>query len=164
VHFREELPWGHDPERQPGSPIHPASEVRHVTRHEVGGVGDDSCREEWPIFRRQLRRRQPLDVGRRRLSDDTNRGKTPPQGGQRRRMFRLEVPLGLDNRKGRSQERDAAGLSQLDQERREPVRAVRGGEQNIGVEEETEVSHDREGGARPPSGSSAGGAPLVHSG
>jgi len=164
VRFREELPWGHDPERQPGAPIHPASEVRHVARHEVGGVSDDRRRKEWPIFRRQRRRCQPLDVGRCRLRNDANRGKTPPQDGQRRRPFRLEVSLGLDNRKGRSQERDAAGRSQLDQERREAARAVCGGEQNVRVEKDTEVSHDREGGARPPSGPSAGGAPHAHSG
>ena len=57
MHFREELPWRHDLERQPGAPIHPACEVRHVGRHEVGGVGDDRRREEWPILRRQIRRR-----------------------------------------------------------------------------------------------------------
>jgi tetratricopeptide (TPR) repeat protein len=79
--FREELPWRHDPERQPGAPIHPASEVRHVARHEVGGVGGDRRRQEWPILRRQLRRRQPLDVGRRRLSDDSKGGQALPQGG-----------------------------------------------------------------------------------
>jgi len=50
VHFCEELPWRHDPERQPGAPIHPASEVRHVARHEVGGVGGDRRREDWPIL------------------------------------------------------------------------------------------------------------------
>ena len=155
MHFREELPWRHDPERQPGAPIHPASEVRHVARHEVGSVGDDRCREEWPILRRQLRRRQPLDVGRRRLSDDSNDGKAPAQGGQRRRSLRLEIPLGLDDRKGRGQERDAAGRAQLDQERRESVRAVCGGEENVGVEEDTEVSHDCDGAARPPSSPSA---------
>ena len=37
----------------------------------------------------------------------------------------------------------AAGRSQLDQERRESIRAVCGGEENVGVEEDTEVSHDR---------------------
>ena len=50
MHLREELPWRHDPERQPGAPIHPASEVRYVARHEVGGVGDDRRREEGPIL------------------------------------------------------------------------------------------------------------------
>ncbi len=164
MHFREELPRGHNPERQPGALIHPASEVRHVARHEVGGVGDDRRREKWPVLRRQLRRRQPLDVRRRRLSDDSNGLKAPLQGGQRRRPLRLEIPLGLDNRKGRCQERDATGRSQLDQERREAVRTVCGGEENVGVEEDSEVSHDRDGGARLPSGPSAGGAPPAHAG
>ena len=163
MHFREELPWRHDPERYSGAPIHPASEVRHVTRHEVGGVGDDRRRQEWPILQRQLRRRQLLDVGRRRLSDDSNGGEGPPQSGQRPRSLRLEIPLGLDNRKGRGQERDAAGRSQLDQERRESVRAAGGGEENVGIEEDTEVSHDR-GAARPPSSPSARGAPPAHAG
>ena len=100
----------------------------------------------------------------RRLSDDSNSGKAPPQGGQRRRSLRLEIPLGLDDRKGRGQERDAAGRSQLDQERRESVRAVCGGEENVGVEEDTKVSHDRDGAARPASSPSAGGAPSAHVG
>ena len=95
MYLREELSWRQDLERQPSAPIHRASEVRHVARHEVGGVGDNRCREEWPVLRRQLRRRQPLDVGRRRLSDHSNRGKAPPQGGQRSRSLRLEIPLGL---------------------------------------------------------------------
>lgn len=164
MHFREELPRGHNPERPPGTPLHPGSEVRHVACHEVGGVADDRRREEWPILRRQLRRRQPLDVGRCGLSDDSNGGKTPPQGEQRRRPLRLEIPLGLDNRKGRSQECDAAGRSQLDQERREAVRAVCGGEENVGVEEDTEVSHARDGAAGPPSSPSAGGAQSAHAG
>ena len=50
MHLREELPWRHDPERQPRAPIHPASEVRYVARHEVGGVGDDRRREEGRSF------------------------------------------------------------------------------------------------------------------
>ena len=164
MHLREELPWRHDPERKPSAAIHPASEVRHIARHEVGGVGDDRRREEWPIPRRQLRRCQPLDIGRRRLSDNSNGGKAPLQDGQRRRSLRLEIPLGLDDRKGRGQERDTAGRSQLDQERRESVRAVRGGEEDVGIQEDTEVSHDRDGGARRPSSPSAGGAPPAHAG
>ena len=133
MHLREELPWRHDPERQPRAPVHPASEVRRVARHEVGGVGNDRRREEGPILRRYVRRRQPLDVAGRRLSGDLNGGKASAQDGQRRRSLSLEIPLGLDDRKGRGQERDAAGCSQLDQQPRQAVRAVCGGEENVGV-------------------------------
>ena len=164
LHLREELPRRHDPERQPGAAIHPASEVCQVSRHEVGGVDDDRRGEKWPILRRQLRRREPLDSGRRRLPAHSNRAEVPLEAGQSRRSLRLEIPFGLDDRKGRGQERDAAGRSQLDQERRESERAVCGGEENVGVEEDTKVSHARDGAARPASTPSAGGAPPAHAG
>ena len=162
--LREELPWRHDPERQPRAPVHPASEVRRVARHEVGGVGNDRRREEGPILRRYVRRRQPLDVAGRRLSGDLNGGKASAQDGQRRRSLSLEIPLGLDDRKGRGQERDAAGCSQLDQQRREAVRAICGGEENVGVKEDTEFSHDRDGARSASSPPAAERRPLTRIG
>ena len=44
------------------------------------------------------------------------------------------------------------------------LRAVCGGEEDVGVEEDTEVSHDCDGAARPASSPSAGGAPSAHAG
>ncbi|MBI1728685.1 MAG: hypothetical protein HYR50_15600 [Candidatus Rokubacteria bacterium] len=44
----------------------------------VSCVGGDRRREEWPILREQLWRRQAPDVDRRRISDDANGGQAAP--------------------------------------------------------------------------------------
>ena len=165
VHFPEELPWRHDPERQPGAPIHPAPEVRHVARHEVGGVGGDRRREEWPILRRQLRRRQPLGVARRRLPDDSNRGEAPsaaraaPRAASPRDSVR---PRRLARGEVRSVTRPAAPSSTRSAE--SPSGLYAAVKRTLASRKTRWSATTRDGAARPASSPSACGAPPAHAG